>query len=483
MGMGFDSAGHPSHQPRVEGIAVPDPLDGASGKAGAGRPVHSRAKSLKDSLELHAGPKTAFRLGGVLWVLSGAPWLWALLRDDGTPACYLHRRFQQYDWQRHNFLVRALMCAGFVAGMPLVLGSIAVRTALHGSRVWRQEGKGRLRQAGEQIALWLTKGVLPLSYYVFEFHRDDARARALDYLYRHETKRGVYPILRWSFASAETTEALRNKALFAQRCQQHGIPAIPVLFTAVRGEITRLDMDEPGLPRCSLFLKPLSGAGGRGAAVWTYAGNGSYWNASAGALSDAALIDHLAKLSQREAYVGRAYVSNHPVIAEVSSGALCTVRVLTCLDENNMPEATHAVLRMARTQGIAVDNFHAGGIAARVGLETGLVGMATDLGKSRHTQWWETHPTTGAKILGRQIPMWDQVIELACRAHAAFADQVAVGWDVAVLKDGPQLVEGNKGPDLDIIQRTSREPIGNSRFGVLLAHHLRRALTSADTCP
>ena len=38
------------------------------------------------------------------------------------------------------------------------------------------------------------------------------------------------------------------------------------------------------------------------------------------------------------------------------------------------------------------------------------------------------------------------------------------------------MIEGNKGPDLDIIQRTARAPIGNSRLGVLLAHHFRRAL-------
>jgi hypothetical protein len=137
----------------------------------------------------------------------------------------------------------------------------------------------------------------------------------------------------------------------------------------------------------------------------------------------------------------------------------------------------HAVLRMARAPGIVVDNFHAGGIAARVDLQTGEVGPATDLGTNRGTQWWETHPVTGARIRGRRVPMWDEVIDLVLRAHAAFPDQIVIGWDVAILRYGPRLIEGNKSPDLDIIQRTGREPIGNSRFGVLLAYHLRRALS------
>jgi hypothetical protein len=38
----------------------------------------------------------------------------------------------------------------------------------------------------------------------------------------------------------------------------------------------------------------------------------------------------------------------------------------------------------------------------------------------------------------------------------------------------PRLVEGNKGPDLDLTQRSHVEPFGNARFGQLLAYNLRR---------
>jgi hypothetical protein len=62
------------------------------------------------------------------------------------------------------------------------------------------------------------------------------------------------------------------------------------------------------------------------------------------------------------------------------------------------------------------------------------------------------------------------------RAHAAFSDRIVIGWDVALLKDGLQVVEGNGAPDLDIIQRTHREPLGNARLGQLLAFHLEQAL-------
>lgn len=412
----------------------------------------------------------------LLWILSGAPLVWGLIRDDGMPARRIHRSFRRYTWQRHGAVGHVLLCAGFVAGMPSVLAIIFGCTALHAARIWRQQGKGPFRQAGEQLALWLTKGVLPFSYYVFELYRDDKRAAALEYLYRHEMKRGIYAVLRDAFSSAETTDALRSKAAFALRCKEHEVAAVPALFTIDKGWVTRFDANEPGLPHCSLFLKPLSGSGGRGAAVWHYLKNGTYRNADAGVMKESNLIQHLTALSEREPYVGRLYVVNHPDLARLSPGALSSIRVVTCLDENNRPEVTHAVLRMARTPGIVVDNFHAGGIAAPVDLLTGVLGTATDLGLGRATRWWEAHPLTGEQIRGRRIPLWDEVVDLVLRAHAAFPDQIVVGWDVAVLEFGPRLIEGNKSPDLDIIQRTHGEPIGNSRFGVLLAHHLQRAL-------
>jgi len=168
-------------------------------------------------------------------------------------------------------------------------------------------------------------------------------------------------------------------------------------------------------------------------------------------------------------------------LAALAGTALSTVRVVTCLDEQGRPEVTHAVLRMASSTDVVVDNFHAGGIAAAVDLATARLGPATDMGLRADSRWWDTHPVSGAPITGHTIPMWEQVPELARRAHEIFGDQVAIGWDIAVCEEGPLLVEGNKSPDLDIIQRIGREPLGNTRFGELLYFHVERAATAGAT--
>lgn len=122
-----------------------------------------------------------------------------------------------------------------------------------------------------------------------------------------------------------------------------------------------------------------------------------------------------------------------------------------------------------------VDNFHAGGVAAKVDMRTGTLGRATDVGMRPDIGWRDRHPDTDAQITGRVLPLWAETRELATRAHAAFPDRLLIGWDVAITRDGPMLIEGNSGPDLDIIQRIHGEPLGNTRFGELIALHLRRA--------
>jgi len=77
-------------------------------------------------------------------------------------------------------------------------------------------------------------------------------------------------------------------------------------------------------------------------------------------------------------------------------------------------------------------------------------------------------------ITGRMLPMWDELCELVLKAHSAFGDWMVVGWDVAILGDGPTLVEGNCGVDIDLVQRPLRTAFGSSRLGELMAFHLDR---------
>jgi hypothetical protein len=162
-------------------------------------------------------------------------------------------------------------------------------------------------------------------------------------------------------------------------------------------------------------------------------------------------------------------------MSDLSNGALNTIRIISCLDEQGQPEIIAAVLRMAVGDNVTVDNVHAGGLAAAVNIEQGRLSQATDMGVDSRLGWIDSHPDTGGRITGRILPMWDEVCTLVGRAHSAFQDWAVVGWDVAIMADKPRLVEGNSGPDIDLVQRPLRTAFGKGRFGELLAFHLTRS--------
>jgi hypothetical protein len=421
----------------------------------------------------------AMRPNLLVKALSGAAVIWIWLPDDRSHAGAIHRAFQQQCWSEDGLAGAGVLLAGLVFALPVMLVADGVGTWRCGARVRFETGKSRWAQLAEQIGLATRLAVPPPWYYVFELYQDTHRRRAAEYLYRTETKSGIYDMLRRRFASKDSTNALRDKAVFARHCETHGLAVITALATACAGDIRCAD-GSTELPRRDLFFKPIRGAGGRGASCWFYQADGSYRGSDGMRIAAGALTQHLQELSREENYVVRRYARNHREMVDLSSGALNTLRVLTCLDEHGRPEVTHAVLRMARDPAVVVDNFHAGGIAAKVDIATGIIGPATDMGFRRDSRWWNTHPTTGAPITDRVVPRWFEAAALAIRAHAAFADQVTIGWDIAVLDDGVYLVEGNKSPDLDIIQRVGQEPAGNSRFGELLALHLQRAFPKPD---
>jgi hypothetical protein len=73
---------------------------------------------------------------------------------------------------------------------------------------------------------------------------------------------------------------------------------------------------------------------------------------------------------------------------------------------------------------------------------------------------------------GRDHSVLERREEGSDRAHRRFSDRVVVGWDIAVLDDGPIFIEGNGNPDLDILQRFMRMGLREHRFARLLAYHL-----------
>jgi hypothetical protein len=425
------------------------------------------------------GQRAAVRGEWLVYRIAGLPIAFAAaLRVSGDgPVDQLRRAYAAYYWQPTNAADAAELVAALLLWPVCLLVGAVWFTLRNGETIARRCGKTAARQFVEQLAAYFTAGVLPPWYYIFQLHNGGGTSRARRFLHRCETKRGVFRLLTDRGPNASP---LQDKPAFARRCRQNGLAAPATC--AVLGRTAEVRRSH--LPPEDLFVKPARGRGGKGAERWDYCGDGRYREPAGEILDGEALISRLRSLPSAERWLIQPRLKVHPSIADLSNGALCTVRAVTCLDEHNRPELVAAVLRMAIGANRTVDNIHAGGIAAGIDLASGELGPASDLGMDARLGWLDRHPDTGGLIRGRRLKLWPEVRELSVRAHEAFADRVFVGWDIGLTEAGAMLVEGNIAPDVDLLQRPTQRGLAEERFGQLLAFHLaRRAGRSSIETP
>lgn len=134
-------------------------------------------------------------------------------------------------------------------------------------------------------------------------------------------------------------------------------------------------------------------------------------------------------------------ISQHHLIQKLAPTALNTIRVITVVSEDAKVDIISAAFRIAVNS--ETDNFSTGNLAAAVNVSTGIVISPGIKRLAACSDTYESHPVTGQKILGFQVPYWPKVIELVKEAALIFPQVRTVGWDVAFLEDKPIIIEGN----------------------------------------
>lgn len=433
--------------------------------------IRDRIATLRGRLRKHMlrlAEQFAYDVAGLpmaLWRTSqlGSP------SPDLAPADYLHgyyaNTYWRLPWGPLKFLIAAVT---WPIALPIF---VFIFTRRNGVAIRERSGVGIMQQVTGQIAMAARHSIAPFWFYMFELYLPERRKLAARYLTAHETIGPVYSLLQ----PPPDADGMDDKIWFAEHCHEQGVRAVPVFLHFAGGTKQPLKGGTVSLPDCDLFVKPRSGSGGHRMERWDFK-NGAYRNSRGETLIRADLERRLAEQSLKDDFLVQPRLANHPALDDISNGALATVRLLTCRNEQGRVEATNAAFRMAIGGNSVVDNFHQGGLATAVDLETGVIGLASDMGIRPQVGWRDTHPGSGARFAGRTLPDWRDVVALAIRAHEAFPARIVVGWDVAMLADGPMIIEGNGKPDLDIHQRVERGPLGGRRIAELLAFNVQKAL-------
>lgn len=140
-------------------------------------------------------------------------------------------------------------------------------------------------------------------------------------------------------------------------------------------------------------------------------------------------------------------IKQHPRMV-FDNTSVNTIRTHTILDSNGKGHVVKAILR-AGVGNSVVDNYCQGGSIYEVDIDTGLV---CTYGQSKNNLKSYYHPGTDIVMLGYRIPNWDIIIRECERAAESLPQIRIIGWDVAIINEGIELIEGNHNPDYELLE-------------------------------
>ncbi len=379
------------------------------------------------------------------------PWFARPHRWDNTTK--IHRCYAKIEWQE-----RKLYAIISAIAWPLKAVFFAVkRTLKFGARVKEKSGMPMTRQFFKQLYLAFRHFIPPSAFYAYRLFDPSKLELAPKYIHHHEIC-ALLPFI----ISSKNIERLDDKFSFYQVFKKAGLPTIPIIAEFEKGKINKWTADTNGkLPESDLFAKPTDGIRGFGAKLYIYEKDGRYRTSDGHLLSQKELLDHLSEASRETSYLLQKRFFNHPDLSGFSVRALCTVRIVTCRYPGGPSIPLISILRMPTGMNIT-DNMRVNALGSPIHEETGTLGDAVSMDPAVGPV--NRHPDTGHMITGVKIPFWPEIIQLALSAHDEFPEFSSIGWDIAVTKDGPLLVEGNPVWGIESLQRVHNKPLGESCF-------------------
>lgn len=149
-------------------------------------------------------------------------------------------------------------------------------------------------------------------------------------------------------------------------------------------------------------------------------------------------IDDFLREYQGKSFLIESAIEQHPSLAAVNPASVNTIRLVTAKKDNRV-QLIGAGLRCGGA-GQFVDNFHHGGAAYPIDLQTGIIsGPGSDLDGNPIL----FHPTTGHTMPGLEIPYWNLLVQQVREAALVSPRVGYVGWDIAITPSGTELIEGN----------------------------------------
>ncbi len=151
------------------------------------------------------------------------------------------------------------------------------------------------------------------------------------------------------------------------------------------------------------------------------------------------LFNELSRASG-ETWLVEEKIEQSPLMSQWNPSSVNSVRLPAFLTKNGF-KVLCPFLRTGRA-GSVVDNAGGGGIFAVIDPESGEI--VSD-GVDEQSNFYVSHPDSGLTFKGWKVPRWDELLQVAEKAHRMIPHHKYIGWDFALTEDGWVLIEGNWG--------------------------------------
>jgi len=346
------------------------------------------------------------------------------------------------------------------------------------------EKKTSIIQLLDMILLGFRYGFSPLEYNLYGFYKKSiSRSEKLSFISNEK----ILKIFRPYLNHKSWIPILENKLLFFLYYSQLGFPVVEVygFYYPERGFF----LDGSPLREKSDFLrwlnksdikgcvvKPLGSLGGKGIMIFeelispeTIRSNDgkNYSLNEVISLMEKDIEVRQSKEDNYKGYIIEEKIEQDPAMNVLSGKSLNTIRVSTLITNNNEILIDFGMLRVGR-EGSITDNLHQGGYVVNINVEDGSIGEKTFGYKEEGGPWIEEKEERIKDFFTDcKVPFWHKIVLLAKKAASFSPELRSVGWDIAISKNGPVLMEGNDNWDMVIAQVLSGGYLTEERREIL----------------
>lgn len=173
-----------------------------------------------------------------------------------------------------------------------------------------------------------------------------------------------------------------------------------------------------------IIYKPLRGGQGRGTLVWQVDN-----------INRNMIYDQIKRLPDG---VIEEWIKQDERMALLYSKSVNPIRVQTIRDRNKV-----YIITATLTIGNGTDIANASAVRAIFALIDVKTGVVYTDGCDYDGNYYTEHPISHIKIKGFKIPFWDEILCMVKTASMQLPNLGYIGWDIAITKEGPVILEAN----------------------------------------